>query len=70
MLYEVITGFDFGKIMARKDKVVKKLVSGVGMKMKHAKAEVVMAEAVIKEKRGDVITITAGGKDYQSYNFV
>jgi len=59
-------GFDFGKIMARKDKVVKKLVSGVGAKMKHAKAEVVMAEAVIKEKRGDVITISAGGKDYHA----
>jgi dihydrolipoamide dehydrogenase len=59
-------GFDFKKMMARKDKVVKKLVSGVGMKMKHAKAEVVMAEAVIKEKRGDVITVTAEGKDYQA----
>ncbi|MGQ8335980.1 dihydrolipoyl dehydrogenase [Sunxiuqinia sp. A32] len=57
---------DFGKIMKRKDKVVRKLVSGVGAKMKHAKAEVVMAEAVIKEKRGDVITITAEGKDYQA----
>ncbi|MCW0482608.1 dihydrolipoyl dehydrogenase [Gaoshiqia sediminis] len=59
-------GFDFKKIMARKDKVVRKLVSGVGAKMKHANAEVVMAEAVIKEKRGDVITITAEGKDYQA----
>lgn len=57
---------DFGKIMKRKDKVVRKLVSGVGTKMKHAKAEVVMAEAVIKEKRGDVITLTADGKDYQA----
>ena len=57
---------DFGKIMKRKDKVVRKLVSGVGAKMKHAKAEVVMAEAVIKEKRSDVITITADGKDYQA----
>ncbi len=57
---------DFGKIMKRKDKVVRKLVSGVGAKMKHAKAEVVMAEAVIKERRGDVITITADGKDYQA----
>ena len=57
---------DFGKIMKRKDKVVRKLVSGVGAKMKHAKAEVVMAEAVIKEKRGDIITITAEGKDYQA----
>ena len=57
---------DFGKIMKRKDKVVRKLVSGVGAKMKHVKAEVVMSEAVIKEKRGEVITITADGKDYQA----
>lgn len=57
---------DFGKIMKRKDKVVRKLVSGVGAKMKHIKAEVVMAEAVIKEKRGDEITLTADGKDYQA----
>jgi dihydrolipoamide dehydrogenase len=57
---------DFGKIMKRKDKVVRKLVSGVGAKMKHVKAEVVMAEAVIKEKRADVITLTADGKDYQA----
>ena len=57
---------DFGKIMKRKDKVVRKLVAGVGAKMKHVKAEVVMAEAVIKEKRGDVITLTADGKDYQT----
>lgn len=41
---------DFEKIMKRKDKVVRKLVAGVGAKMKHAKAEVVMDEAVIKEK--------------------
>nr|MBD3621943.1 dihydrolipoyl dehydrogenase [Sunxiuqinia sp.] len=57
---------DFVKIMKRKDKVVRKLVSGVGAKMKHINAEVVMAEAVIKEKRGDVITLTADGKDYQA----
>jgi dihydrolipoamide dehydrogenase len=57
---------DFGKIMKRKDKVVRKLVAGVGAKMKHAKAEVVMAEAVIREKRGEVITISADGKDYQA----
>lgn len=55
---------DFGKIMKRKDKVVRKLVAGVGAKMKHAKAEVVMADAVIKEKRGALITVTAGGNDY------
>ncbi|MFA6386043.1 MAG: FAD-dependent oxidoreductase, partial [Candidatus Paceibacterota bacterium] len=32
--------FDFGKIMARKEKVVKKLVGGVGMKMKEHHVEV------------------------------
>ncbi len=57
---------DFGKIMKRKDKVVRKLVSGVGAKMKHAKVEVVMAEAIVKEKRADVITIVADGVDYQA----
>lgn len=57
---------DFEKIMKRKDKVVRKLVAGVGAKMKHAKAEVVMADAVIKEKRGEVITVTAGGNDYKA----
>lgn len=57
---------DFAKIMKRKDKVVRKLVSGVGAKMKHINAEVVMAEAIIKEKRGDVITLIADGKDYQA----
>ena len=57
---------DFDKIMKRKDKVVRKLVAGVGAKMKHAKAEVVMDDAVIKEKRGEIITITAGGQDYQA----
>lgn len=59
-------GFDFKKIMNRKDKVVKKLVSGVGAKMKHVKADVVMAEAVIKEKRGDVITLVAEDKEYNA----
>jgi dihydrolipoamide dehydrogenase len=57
---------DFKKIMARKDKVVCKLVAGVGAKMKHAKADVVIAKATIKEKRGEVIRIEAGGQDYQA----
>ncbi len=57
---------DFEKIMKRKDKVVRKLVAGVGAKMKHAKAEVVMAEAVIKEKRGETITVVSGDNEYQA----
>jgi len=57
---------DFKKIMARKDKIVRKLVSGVGAKMKHAKADVVIANAVIREKRGEVITIDADNQEYQA----
>jgi dihydrolipoamide dehydrogenase len=52
--------------MARKDKVVRKLVAGVGAKMKHAKAEVVIARATIKEKRGEIITLEVEGQDYQA----
>jgi len=57
---------DFKKIMSRKDKIVRKLVSGVGAKMKHAKADVVIANAVIREKRGEVITIDADNQEYQA----
>ena len=61
---------DYEKIMKRKDKVVRKLVAGVGVKMKHAGAEVVKASAMIKEKRGGIITITADGNDYQAKNLL
>ena len=40
--------FDFGKIVDRKNKVVKKLVGGVGSKMKAHKVRVVKGEAKIK----------------------
>jgi len=55
-----------GEIMLRKDKVVRKLVAGISAKMKHIQADVVMAKATIKEKRGEVITIEAGGLEYQA----
>ncbi|HEY3371710.1 MAG TPA: dihydrolipoyl dehydrogenase [Prolixibacteraceae bacterium] len=57
---------DFKKIMGRKDKVVRKLVAGVGAKMKHAHVEVVIASAVIREKRGEIISIDAGNQEYQA----
>ena len=61
---------DFESIMKRKDKVVRKLVAGVGAKMKHAGVEVVKASAMIKEKQNDTITITADGNDYQARNLL
>src|SRR6266498_1387980 len=55
-------GFDFGKIMARKNKVVTKLVGGVAAKMKQYKVDVVNAEAQIKARTADGIEIEAEGK--------
>ncbi|HET6559767.1 MAG TPA: dihydrolipoyl dehydrogenase [Prolixibacteraceae bacterium] len=57
---------DFKKIMLRKDKVVRKLVAGVGAKMKHAKADVIITSAVIREKRGEVIILDADNQEYQA----
>lgn len=62
--------FDFGKIMDRKDKVVKKLVAGVAAKMKSVKAEVLFAEAVIEERKSDHILIKAGGQPYPCKNIL
>ncbi len=52
-------GFDFAKIMKRKDKVVKKLVGGVGAKMKNHGVDVVYGEARIKEQKSGEIKIEA-----------
>ncbi len=56
--------FDFSKMMARKQKVVKKLVGGVGVKMKMHKVETVKGEAYIKGKSDKGIEISANGTDY------
>ncbi|MBK5203533.1 MAG: dihydrolipoyl dehydrogenase [Prolixibacteraceae bacterium] len=61
---------DFDKIMKRKDKITKKLVSGVGAKMKRAKVDVVMSEAVIKGKNTEGITISADGKEFKAVNLL
>lgn len=59
--------FDFSKIIARKNKVVKKLTAGIRMKMKEAGVEVVAAEAYIQGRETDgTITITAGETSYEA----
>lgn len=63
-------GFDFGKIMARKDKVVKKLVAGIGSKMKANKVEVINAEAHIEGRSAAGIQILAGGQSYLAKNLI
>ena len=62
--------FDYGKIVERKNKVVRKLVGGVKAKMKGAKVEVVKADAVIKGRGAEGITIEADGQQYQVRNLL
>jgi dihydrolipoamide dehydrogenase len=60
--------FDYAKMFDRKNKVVRKLVAGVGAKMKAHNVQVIMAEAVLKGRTAEGITIEALGEQYQAVN--
>ena len=60
----------YDEIVARKDKVVKKLVSGVGYSMKTSKVNVVPAEAFIEGRGADGITVSAAGERYTARNLL
>jgi len=62
--------FDFGKIMARKQKVVKKLVGGVGMKMKEHHVTVIKNAAFINGRSTAGISITAGEEEILATNLL
>ncbi len=62
--------FSFSEMMARKNKVVKKLVSGVGSKMKKHGVLVVNHFATISEKTKDGIKIEAGSTSYLCKNLL
>ena len=63
--------FDLGKIIARKNKVVKKLTAGIRMKMTEAGATVVNAEASIEERAEDgTLTIVAADTRYEAANLL
>jgi dihydrolipoamide dehydrogenase len=62
--------YDLPAIMKRKNKIVKKLVGGVGMKMKANKVDVVKEMAIIEEKKADHIVITADGQKYECKNIM
>lgn len=61
-----VTGIslDHKKVIARKNDVVKNLVSGIQFKLKKNGAEIVMAEGVIKGRTAEGFTIVAGEKEY------
>lgn len=56
--------YDHGKVVARKDKVVKTLVAGVGAKMKGHKVTVIKSRAAITGKGPDGFTVTAQDEVY------
>jgi dihydrolipoamide dehydrogenase len=62
--------FDFGKIMQRKNKVVAKLVAGIGAALKKGNVEVVFAHAEIEGRATDHIRIKAEDKIYECRNLL
>lgn len=62
--------YDFQKMMARKNKVVKKMVMGVSAKMKENNVVTVKGEAFIKSRTSAGITISAGEEEYTAVNLL
>lgn len=61
---------DYGKILARKNKIVKKLVGGVDAKMKANNVTVVKGEATIQKRNGKGIEISCNGENYEGKNLL
>lgn len=62
--------FCYEDIVARKDKVIKKLVAGIKASMKAHGVTVAAAQAVIKGKEGNTIRIEADGNEYEAENLL
>lgn len=63
--------FDFKKVTDRKTKVIRKLVAGVGLRMKNAGVQVINAEAVIEGRTAEgFIRIAAGDMTYEARNLL
>ena len=61
---------DQSKVIARKAKVVRTLVSGVKAKMKATGVTVVMEEALIEGRSGDLFSVSAKGQTYRAKNLI
>ncbi|MBR4817189.1 MAG: FAD-dependent oxidoreductase, partial [Bacteroidales bacterium] len=62
--------FDFGRIMKRKEKVVRKLVGGVKLKMKNAGVTVVKDEAIIRGRVVGGFVVDCGEQSYVASNLL
>jgi len=62
--------YDFPAILKRKDKVVKKLVAGVGSTLKKFGVEVIFEQALIKGKTREGIVVGSAGIEYLAKNLL
>ena len=62
--------FDYGKIVTRKNKVVRKLVTGVESKMKQHHVTVVKGEAIIQGRSSNGVEVNCEGKSYLGNNLL
>ena len=62
--------FDFSKIIARKNKIVKKLVAGVDGKMKMHQVTVVKGEAIIVGRSLNGVEVSCGAENYLGANLL
>ena len=62
--------FDFSKIVARKNKVIRKLVAGVGAKMKANGVQVVKGDAVIEGRSAEGIKIRCNDEEFRAANLL
>ena len=69
-VYAKEPNFNYGGIVARKDKVVRKLVAGVKAAMKAGKIEVVAEQAMIKGRSAEGVTVIAADKEYVAKNLL
>ena len=69
-VYAKEPNFNYGEIVSRKDKVVRKLVAGVKAAMKAGKIEVVAEQAMIKGRSAEGVTVIAADKEYIAKNLL
>lgn len=69
-VYAKEPNFNYGEIVSRKDKVVRKLVAGVKAAMKAWKIEVVAEQAMIKGRSAEGVTVIAADKEYVAKNLL
>jgi len=62
--------FDYGKIVARKNKVVRKLVAGVSAKMKLNQVTVITGEAMIQPESSNGIQVICNGETFAAANLL